>query len=216
MTEIVIKAQKRDKTGKGAAKKFRAQGLIPGEFYSSHDGNYHILLDRKEFETVLPDAHGLVSLKIDGVKKELPCVIKDIQREPVKDGILHVDLQGVKRGEKLTVKVPVILTGTAEGVKAGGILEHLIRELEVECLPEDIPEKLEIDISEFNIGDSLHVKDLQFENIRIMDDPEETILLIEHSRVARELPVEEEVEEEAEEMKEPEVITARKEEEEED
>lgn len=215
MTEIVIKARKREKIGKGSAKKFRAQGLIPGEFYSTHDGNYHVLLDRKEFETVLPDAHGLVSLKIDGVKKELPCVIKDIQREPVKDHILHVDFQGVKQGEKLTVKVPVILTGTAEGVKAGGILEHLIRELEVECLPKDIPDKLEIDISDFKIGDALHVKDLQFENIRIMDDPEETILLIEHSRVARELPEEQEVEE-AEEITEPEVITARKEEEEED
>lgn len=216
MTELVIKAQKRENTGKGSARKFRAQGLIPGEFYSSHEGNYHILLNQKEFETLLPEARGLVSLKIEGAKKSFPCVIKDIQREPVKENILHVDFQGVKRGEKLTVKVPVVLVGTAEGVKAGGILEHMIRELEVECLPKDIPDKLEIDITEFKIGDALHVKDLEFGNIRIMDDPEETILLIEHSRVARELPEEAAEEEEVEEITEPEVITARKEEEQED
>jgi large subunit ribosomal protein L25 len=210
MSELQIKAEKRDLIGKGAAKKYREQGLIPGEFYSSHEDNLHLLVNKKEFETLLSHVHGLLKLNVKDLDKNFDCVIKDVQTDPVRGGVLHVDFLGVKAGEKLTIKVPVVLRGTAAGVKSGGILEHIIREVEVECLPKDIPEKLEIDVTQLNIGDSVRVKDLLFENIKILDDLEETILLIEHSRVAVEETAEAEIEEEA---AEPEVITAKKEEE---
>ncbi|GAB4379760.1 MAG: 50S ribosomal protein L25 [Calditrichia bacterium] len=213
---IVVSAKPREKTGKSAAKKYRAQGLIPAEFYSSHEENMHLLLDKKDFEMMLSKAHGLLDLEIEGAKKKFLSVVKDLQYHPVRGDVLHVDFLGVKRGEKLTIHVPIVLQGTAAGVKAGGILEHIIREVEVECLPKDLPEQLEIDITNLEIGDSIRVKDLKFENIRILDDPEETILLIEHARLTKEVEEMEAAEMEEEEEKEPEVITSRKEEEEEE
>ena len=217
MSQTILKAIKREKTGKGATRKYRAEGWIPAEFYSSRDENLHLLLKGADFENVLSHVHGLVNLKIEGEKKEHPCIIKELQLEPIQGKILHADLFGVKSGEKLIVNVPVSLQGTAAGVKSGGILEFLLRELEVECLPKDIPEFLPIDVSQLEVGDSIRVKDLSFENIKILDDPNETILLVEHSKIAKEIEeideaLEAEIGEEEEEM-EPEVITARKEEE---
>ena len=210
MTDIVVKARKRELTGKSAAKKFRAQGLVPAEFYYHGEKNFHLLVNRKDFEYVLSHSHSLLSLELEGQKKKYQCIVKDVQFDPVRGDVLHVDFQGVKKGQKITVTVPVILKGTAAGVKTGGILEHLIRELEIECLPNDLPEKLEVDVTNVKVGEAIHVKDLHFKNIKILDDPEETVLLIEAPRLAKEGEVEEEAAEE--EIKEPEVITAKKEE----
>ncbi len=108
----------------------------------------------------------------------------------------------------------MVLVGTPKGVKLGGMLEHLIRELEVECYPKDLPEKLEIDVSDLEVGDSIHVSDLKFENLRILDDPSETIAVVEGRKVGEEGEVEE-AEAPAAEMTEPEVIKKGKETEEE-
>lgn len=215
MTELKLKAQKRDRIGKGAAKKYRAEGWIPAEFYFSHHDNLHLVLNKEEFENILLNASGLLELEVEGESKKFQCILKDIQVDPVKEFLLHADFQGVKMGEKIILTVPVVLKGTAEGVKSGGILEFITREVEVECLPRNIPENLEIDVTDLEIGDSIRVKDIDFENIRILNDPDETILNIEHSKVAQELEEAEEVELEEEEMQEPEVITGRKEEDEE-
>jgi len=217
MSESKLKAQLREKTGKGATRKYRADGWIPAEFYSSSEENMHLLLKSRDFENILTHGHGLFSLEVEGKKKDFQCIIKELQTEPVQGKVLHADFQGVRLGEKLTLMVPIHLSGTAAGVKAGGIMEFVIREVEVECLPKDIPDSLNIDITNLQIGDTVRVKDLVSENIRILDDPEETILLIEHPKIVQELEVEEEVEElEGEEAQEPEVITARRKEEEEE
>jgi len=222
MSDTNLKAKMREKTGKGATRKYRAEGWIPAEFYSSHQKNMHLLLNSRDFEIILTHGHGLFNLQVEGQDKDFQCVIKELQTEPVRGKLLHADFQGVKLGEKITLTVPIHLNGTAPGVKAGGIMEFLIREVEVECLPRDIPDSLEIDISQLEIGDTVRVKDLEQENIRILDDGEETILLIEHSKIIKELEeaeaaAEVEIEElEGEEAQEPEVITARKKEEEEE
>jgi large subunit ribosomal protein L25 len=213
MSETILKAVKRDKTGKGATRKYRADGWIPAEYYSSHDDNFHLLLKGSDFESILAHGHGLFKLEIEGEKKEFQCVIKELQLEPILGQVLHADFFGVKSGEKLILNVPISLQGTAAGVKTGGIMEFLIRELEVECLPRHIPEVLEIDVSQLEVGDSIRIKDLMFENIRILDDPNETIVLVEHSKLAKEIEEMEEsmeAELEEEESQEPEVITARK------
>jgi large subunit ribosomal protein L25 len=217
MAETKIKATLREKIGKSPTKKYRAEGWIPAEFYSPHDENLHLLLNKSDFETTLTHGHGLLSLEVEGHDKEIQCVIKELQLDPVRGNVLHADFQGVTLGEKLTLKVPIALKGTAAGVKTGGILEFMIREIEIECFPRDIPENLEIDVTNFEIGDSVRVKDLNFEKVRILDDPEETILLVEHSKVAKEIEEleEAEVEVEEEEAAEPEVIGRKKEEEEE-
>jgi large subunit ribosomal protein L25 len=217
MAETKIKAKIREKTGKGAARKYRSEGWIPAEYYSHSDDNLHLLLDQKEFESTIVHGHGLINVDVEDHKKKLQVVIKDMQFDPLKGNLLHADFQGVTLGEKLTLKVPITLVGTSAGVKAGGILEFIIRELEIECLPSQIPDNLQVDVTNLEIGDSIHVKDLSFENTMILDDPEETILLVEHSRVGKEVE-EAEAEEmvEEEEIQEPEVIGRKKEEEEEE
>jgi large subunit ribosomal protein L25 len=216
MSETKLRAKMRDMTGKGATRKYRAEGWIPAEFYSSHHDNLHLLLNSRDFEIILTHGHGLFKLEVEGQEKDFQCVIKEIQTEPVRGKLLHADFQGVKLGEKLTLTVPIHLEGEAPGVKAGGIMEFLIREVEVECLPKHIPDSLVVDISQLEIGHSVRVKELEHENVRILDDPEETILLIEHSKIIKELEAAEaealeEMEElEGEEEQEPEVITARK------
>ncbi len=214
MAEFVLKVKERTELGKGATRRARKEGYVPAEYYAPQEKNLHLLINAKELDSQISQMHGLVELEIEGKKKKVLCVLKDVQRSPVTEEIIHVDFQGVKRGKKLTVSVPVVLVGTAAGVKAGGILEHIIREVRVECMPKDIPEKIELDITNLNIGDALHVKDLKVENARILDDPEETILLIERSRAAMGAEAEEAAGEVEEEISEPEVITAKSQEEE--
>jgi len=213
MADLKLKARKRDRTGKRATKEYRREGWIPAEYYSSQQDNIHLILNSKEFESKLLHAHGLLELEVEGEKDKLQCVLKDLQIDPVKETLLHADFQGIKLGEKLTLDVPIVLKGTAAGVKAGGILEFITREVEIECFPKDIPDHLEIDITALEIGDSVRIKDLKYDNIEILNDEDETILNLEHAKVIEEVE-EAEVEEGEEEITEPEVITARKEEEE--
>lgn len=210
MTGVLV-AKKRNDFGKGAARRLRRQGFIPAVYYSHGEKAIPLSVDEKTLLYFMQKAHGLIELNIEGIKKNQKCIFKDIQYDPVTDEILHVDFQGVKMGEKITMTVPLVLKGTPVGVKSGGILEHLIREIEIECLPRYIPEYLELDVSELKIGDVIHIKDLQFENIKILEDPEETVVLIEMPRKAEVIEVEEEAEETLfEEPTEPEVITAKK------
>lgn len=210
MTEV-IKALKREKTGKSAVRQYRRQGYVPGVYYSHGEEAIPLLFEEKMLRHFVGGSHALLDLQIEGTKKPLKCILKEIQQDPVSGKVLHVDFQGVKMGEKIVVTVPVVLTGTPAGVKEGGILEHMIRELEIECFPRDLPETLEIDVSNLKIGEAIHVKDLQFENIRILDEPDETILVIEAPRVAEEVVAEEEEVSEFAEPQEPEVIREKKE-----
>ena len=218
MAETKLVAKKRDKTGKGATRKYRVEGWIPAEFYSSQEENIHILIPGKEYEKTLIHGHGLFNLELEGQEKNYQCIIKELQMDPVKGIILHADFQGVQMDETITINVPIVITGISAGVKAGGIMEFIIREVEIECLPTEIPEKLEVDVSHLNIGDSIRVKDLKYEKFQILDDPEETVILVEHPKIAKEF---EEVPEGAEEVieeepQEPEVIRGRRKEEDEE
>lgn len=202
----VIEAKRRDAVGKKNSKKHRNEGLTPGVYYFHGNEAVPILLDSLKLTQFLTGHRGLIDLKIEGEKEPLKCFLKEYQVDPVTDIPIHIDFQGVKMGEKMIVGVPVVLRGTPAGVKAGGIMEHITRELEIECLPSHLPEILEVDVSQLNIGDSIHIKELNFANIRILDDPEETVVLVEAPRIV----VEEEVVEE-EEMAEPELIGEKKE-----
>jgi large subunit ribosomal protein L25 len=202
----VIEAKRRDAVGKKNSKKHRNEGLTPGVYYFHGNEAVPILLDSLKLTHFLTGHRGLIDLKIEGEKEPLKCFLKEYQVDPVTDIPIHIDFQGVKMGEKMTVGVPVVLRGTPAGVKAGGIMEHITREFEIECLPSHLPEILEVDVSQLNIGDSIHIKELNFENIRILDDPDETVVLVEAPRIV----VEEEVAAE-EEMAEPELIGEEKE-----
>jgi len=202
----LIEAKKRDLIGKKNAKNYRREGYIPGVYYFHGNEAVPLLFDALKLKQFLSGNRALIDLKIEGEKEPFKCFIKDYQHDPITDDPIHIDFQGVKMGEKITLEVPLILRGTPVGLKTGGIVEHIIRELEVECLPIHLPEFLEIDISHMDIGDSIHVDELNFENIRILNDPEETVVLVETPRIV----VEEEVAEE-EEVGEPELVGEEKE-----
>lgn len=204
---VVIEAKKRELVGKKNARNYRDEGNVPGVYYFHGNEAIHLLFDGAKLTQFLHGRRGLIDLKIEGEKEPLKCFLKDYQFNPVTDTPIHVDFQGVKMGEKIVVDVPLVVVGTPAGVKAGGILEHITRELEIECLPKYLPETLEVDVTELEIGDSIHIEDLKYENIVILNESDETVALVEAPRIV----VEEELEEE-EELLEPELIGEKKEE----
>ncbi|BER93382.1 50S ribosomal protein L25/general stress protein Ctc [Thermatribacter velox] len=205
---ILINLEKRESTGKGVARKLRRAGWVPGTLYSRRSGQEGSL-PVKVKETELRKAlhvpgimHHLVEFSINGEKQR--GIIKDIQRNPLKDEIWHVDFYAVLGDQKISLSIPVVLKGEAKGVKEGGILEFATQELEVECLPDAIPEAIEVDISNLEIGDSIHVGDIQPpEGVTITESPDEVVVSV----IPPEVSVEEEAAEaEEEEEAQPEVI----------
>lgn len=216
MEKVTLKAQVRTETGKKAAKDLRLKRLIPANVYKGSEGATSLQISIDDLAEVLQTKAGinvLITMKITGGKsavKDKTVLIKEIQREPVKDGILHVDFNEISLTEMLKVNVPLSSKGEPVGVKVdGGILEHIMWELEVECLPTDIPEKIEVDVSALKIGESLHVKDIVVpEGVKVLNDPELIAMIVKAPKV--EVPKEEAAVEGA---PEPELIRKKKEEE---
>lgn len=179
METVVIEAQKREERGK-KLKGLRNQGLIPAVVYGKKFKSLPIVIDRKTFEKrILASGAGknaLISLKMTGAK-EVSVITNAIQRDPLTDDILHIDFTHIVMDEAIKTRVPIELVGLPIGVKeTGGVLIHGLREVEVECLPKDIPDKFSIDVSELNIGDSLHVSDLtQVAKVKVLANPSEMI-----------------------------------------
>jgi large subunit ribosomal protein L25 len=213
MEKMILEAEVRETGSKQASKLVRNSGKVPGVYYSKHDSPVHIAVTEKAINPLVytSETH-LVSLKVDG--NVFDCVIKDVQFDPITDKIVHFDLIGLTTGEMFQLEVPVQLLGTPVGVKEGGIVQHLIHKLEIECLPVNIPQHVEIDISELKIGDAVHVKDLELENISILNSEDSVIVSVSHPKVEKETV--EEVEITEEEQAEPEVISRGKTEEEEE
>jgi large subunit ribosomal protein L25 len=155
----------RTRTGKGAARKLRARGRIPGVYYSGEAVAVSVDLDPRALETVFATSaagmNTLIDLKGGGDLHGKLVLVKDVQRDPVKGHLLHADFYGVDVRKVIQVSVPIRLTGTPVGVALrDGILDHSLRELELSCLPQAIPQEIVADVSALDIGDSLHVRDL--------------------------------------------------------
>ncbi|MCK4428624.1 MAG: 50S ribosomal protein L25, partial [candidate division Zixibacteria bacterium] len=189
-------------------------GMIPAVVYGAETSPLPLEVEAKSFHALLRSGLGenvIVTLNIDdqenGDKKVL---IREVQRDPVWGNILHVDFQQISLTKKLTINVPIHLVGTSIGVQQdGGILQHVLRELEVECFPTDIPEKIEVDVTNLKIGDSIHVGDIKLEKVEILSDPQGSIVSVVPPTVFKEPEVAP-----AAAAEEPEVITEKKEEEE--
>ncbi len=216
METVTLEANERKDTSKAARNRVRREGRVPGVFYSRHSDPISVdVLEKKIHPMVFTSKTHLISLKIEG-QEELECIIKDIQFDPVTEEIVHFDLLGLTRGEVIQLEIPVQLLGNSVGVKEGGVLQHLLHKLDVECLPKHIPEQIEVDISELAIGDSVYVSDISIENLNLLNPTDAIIVTVSHQKV-----VEEEVEvidelAEEEETAEPEVIGKGKPEEEEE
>jgi large subunit ribosomal protein L25 len=160
----------------------RADGKIPGVVYGKGETPVAIELDHIHFHNVMRKASSenlLVSLTIDGTKSEKMALIRDVQRDPVDGKLIHIDFQHISLTEKIRVRIPVLLEGVPDGVKNfGGIVNWMVRDLEVSCLPKDIPDRFVLDIAPLKIHESLHVKDIKSENIDILESPDETIVSI--------------------------------------
>lgn len=192
MEKVILKAETRSEAGKKIAKDLRKKGLVPANVYKGGKDAMNIQIAYDDIQDILHTKAGanvIITLKIGGAKDKT-VVIKEIQREPIKDQILHLDFNEISLTETLKVNVPIVAKGEAEGVKKdGGILEHIMWELHVECLPTDIPEKIEVDISKLKIGESIFVKDIVIpEGVKVLNDPELIVMIVKSPKV--EVPVE--------------------------
>ncbi|MEJ5307579.1 MAG: 50S ribosomal protein L25 [candidate division WOR-3 bacterium] len=211
MLQYDLPVEKREK-GKHVLTLLRKNNKIPCVAYGHKEENRLFSVDEielnKMFHTIGREK-SLINIKMG--KDNFLAIIKEIFRSPRTNKILHIDFQIIHKSEKLKLSVPIILKGSAKGVKEGGIVEHLLRDLEIKCLPADIPSHIELDISELAIGDSIHVKDIKAEKFEIVENPEEVVVTI----LAPKAYVEETPKPE-EEAKEPELIREKKEENEEE
>ncbi|PKK84202.1 MAG: 50S ribosomal protein L25 [candidate division Zixibacteria bacterium HGW-Zixibacteria-1] len=181
MDEIKLIAERRDGVGKGTARKLRARGLMPGVVYGPETEAQPVSINIKELAALLRAQGGtgkLIDLNLNDEKEPRKVIIRELQREPVTGGYEHVDFYQVSMKKKLNMTVRVHLTGTPEGVKLGGILQHILRDLEIACLPIDIPDRIELDVSKLEIGDSIHVSYIQLDKVDILTPPVRTIVTV--------------------------------------
>lgn len=180
MAEYELKAEKRDEAGKGAARKIRAVGRVPAVLYGPQLDPMRLTVDARQLWHALHTDAGtnvLISLAVDG--DTFLTMPREVQRDIVKGTLLHVDFLRIRRDVAIQVDVPIHLTGESAGVTEGGVIEHHLWELRLECLPANVPESVEADVSHLNIGDSLHVSDLRIpQHLTVLTPLEETIVSV--------------------------------------
>lgn len=178
--ERKLVAQPREGKGKGAARRLRAEGMVPAVVYGHGAEPVHLAVDARELLHLLHTDAGtnvLVDLWID--HDQLLAIPREIQRDHIKGQFIHIDFLRVARDEKITVDVPVHLTGESHGVKEGGVVEHHLWTVQVECLPQDVPPAIEADISNLGINESLKVADLPAgDRFTILTSPEEVVVSV--------------------------------------
>ncbi len=218
MASAQLSATTRDGRGKGSARTLRAEGKIPAVIYGHGRDPQSLAIDTRELEKLLSKISAestVIELSMGGTSART--LIREIQRHPFKRQILHVDFQELVAGEKVTVRVPIILVGVPDGVRQdGGILDQTMRELEIDVDPANMPNHFDVDVVALRIGDSVHVRDLKLpDGVEPTDDGDATICVVSAPRAVVEAvaPVEGA---EAEAAAEPEVIGKKKEEEEEE
>lgn len=190
-----LNAERRDGTGKGAARKIRASGRVPGVVYGHGAEPLHVSLDARDLSHTLHTDAGmnvLVDMRVDGDR--FLAMPREVQRDHLRGRLMHADFLRIARDEKVTVEVPVHLTGESHGVREGGVVEHHLWNVRLECLPQDVPEAIEADISTVGVGESFKVSDLSIpDNLTLLTPEDETIVSVVAPQV---LAVEEEVPEE--------------------
>jgi large subunit ribosomal protein L25 len=178
--ETKLQAIKRDGTGKGVARRLRAEGRVPAVLYGQGTEAVPLSIDSREMFHVLHGAAGanaLVDLVVDG--EDHLAMAREIQRDHIHNRLIHVDFLAVSRTQTITANVPVVEFGEAAGVKEGGVVEHHLREVAVECFPQDVPDQISVDITEIELGDMVHVGDLvPPKGVSILTDPADALLSI--------------------------------------
>ncbi len=174
-----LNVQERSERGSRETRRLRRQGLIPGILYGgSHDETVTFKVNHRDLRSVLVDGSALIDVKIGG-EKSVPAILKDQQVHPVRGDVMHVDFLEVRLDQKIHATVAVELEGADDspGVKEGGVLDQVTREINIEALPTDIPERIVIDVSHMDIGSTLSLSEVKAEaGVEFLDDPEETTI----------------------------------------
>jgi large subunit ribosomal protein L25 len=163
--QVKLKAEPRTATGRSAARKLKARGIVPAVIYGGKEKSQPLQVAARDINVMLSHASGeniLVELEIAGEKSNRTALVQEIQHSPLGGTVLHIDFHAISMDEKIQADVPLEAFGIANGVKNfGGLLEQNLRSLTIECLPRDLPDKITVDVSALNIGDSIHVRDIQ-------------------------------------------------------
>lgn len=178
MQEITLSAKKRELTTKGAVNQLRREKGIPGVFYMKGSDPITISVHENALRPfVYTSETHLAKLEIeDGPTYQ--AILKDVQFDPVTDKVIHFDMQGLTADQKLELQVPIMISGQAIGVRDGGIVQHNLHKLDIECLPANIPDHIVVDITALKVGDSIHVRDLKLENVTIKNNGDVSIVAI--------------------------------------
>lgn len=188
---LELTAQTRQRSGSASVRRMRKEGLVPAVIYGRKMENANIKVDTKTVTQLLKESASdnvLVNLQIDGAKTQL-ALIQKVQHDHLKGGILHIDFHAVDMNESIHAQVPIEIVGEAEGVKAGGQLDIMLHNIEVFCLPKDLPEKLVVDVTHVGQGQGVHVKDLQLPaGVSVHLDGDVLILSITELRAAEATP----------------------------
>jgi large subunit ribosomal protein L25 len=187
MAEVSLEVSRREQGGKNVARRLRAAGKVPAVVYGAHRDPVTIEVDRKNIsELIQKSEHGIRSiflLKMSGSDQQRHAMIKDLQIDPISRRLTHIDFVRVLMDEVIRTSVPVHINGTALGVKEGGILDWQLRELHIECLPNAIPDAIEVDVTPLGSHDYLHVRDLKVaEGVKVLDDAERIVVGVTHMK----------------------------------
>jgi large subunit ribosomal protein L25 len=177
---VKLQVQEREHRGSADARRLRKQGMIPGVLYGKGKESYAICVPERELRRVLTGAgglHAILDVVLDGQSATHASILKDYQQDPIRGHISHIDLQEVRLDQPIQASVTVQLVGEPAGTKEGGVLSQVQREINVEALPMEIPEHIDLDVSGMAIGDTLRLADLpEREGVKYLDNPEETVL----------------------------------------
>jgi large subunit ribosomal protein L25 len=177
---IKLQVKERERRGSADARRLRKQGLIPGVLYGNGKASHAICVPERDLRRVLTGdggLHAILDVVLEGQKTTHASILKDYQQDPIRGHISHIDLLEVRLDQPIQASVNVVLVGEPAGVKEGGVLSQVQREINVEALPMEIPEHIDLDVSSMAIGDTLRLADLGvMEGVTYLDDPEETVL----------------------------------------
>lgn len=188
MAEVTLEVTRREKSGKEISKKIRAAGRIPAVVYGAKKDPVAIEVERKAIvELIQKSEHGIRSiflLKMAGTDQQRHAMIKDLQIDPISRKMTHIDFVRILMDEVVRVAVPIHTTGLAIGVKEGGLLDWQVREVHVECLPNAIPDTIDVDVTNLNHHEYLRISDLKLpDGVKVLDDPERVVVGVTHAKV---------------------------------
>lgn len=176
MSEIVLNVKRRE-SGRKDAKKIRNEGLIPGVYYMKETEPISLYTDPMSLRPIVyTSSTNIIELRVEGEEETHECVLKEVIFDPITDKITHFDLLGIKKGQKFTVEIPIVISGQAAGIQDGGILQQSLHRLKVSCFPRHLIDAFELNVENLKIGDAIYIKDLDLENFDVDTNLEAVIV----------------------------------------